>query len=232
MSDLFAACSCFGLLLTMGTFQLARVVNRLVRKEICNPLLFSTLSCGAFLLLTGTDYEIYYQNGADILEFLLTPATICLAIPLYRQFQLLKKNAGAVLAGCLAGVAAHMLGCVLMLVLFQMEPAEFITLLPKSITTAIGKGLSAELGGYPAITMATIMITGLFGAVAAPSLLRLFHITEPVSQGLAIGTSSHAAGTSRAVQLGEVQGAASSLAIVVTGLLTVVFAPLAARLVL
>lgn len=232
MSDLFAACSSFGLLLTVSTFQLARAINRRVGKEILNPLLFSVLACGAVLLLTGTDYDVYYQNGADILEFLLTPATICLAIPLYKQFQLLKKNAGAVLAGCLAGVAAHMLGCVLMLALFRMEPAEFITLLPKSITTAIGKGLSAELGGYPAITMAAIMVTGLFGAVAAPALLRLFHVTDPVSQGLAIGTASHAAGTSRAVQLGEVQGAASSLAIVVTGLLTVAAAPLFAQLVL
>ena len=124
-----------------------------------------------------------------------------------------------------------MAGCALMLVLFRMEAAEYISLLPKSITTAIGKGLSQELGGFPAITMATIMLTGLFGAVAAPALLRLFRVTEPVSQGLAIGTSSHAAGTSRAVEMGEVQGAASSLAIVVTGLLTVVAAPLMARLV-
>lgn len=230
MSELFAACSCFGLLLVLGTYQLARVINKRIGKEICNPLLFSTLVCGAFLLVTGTGYDVFYDNGADILEFFLTPATICLAIPLYKQFELLKKNTGAVLAGCLAGVTAHMLGCVLMLVLFKMETAEYITLLPKSITTAIGKGLSAELGGYPAITMATIMLTGLFGAVAAPPLLNLFRVTEPVSQGLAIGTASHAAGTSRAVQIGEVQGAASSLAIVVTGLLTVIAAPLFAQL--
>ena len=200
-------------------------------KEVCNPLLFATLLCGAVLLGTGTEYDIFYDNGGNILEFFLTPATICLAIPLYKQFELLKKNAGAVLAGCAAGVAAHMAGCALMLVLFRMEAAEYISLLPKSITTAIGKGLSQELGGFPAITMATIMLTGLFGAVAAPALLRLFRVTEPVSQGLAIGTSSHAAGTSRAVEMGEVQGAASSLAIVVTGLLTVVAAPLMARLV-
>ena len=127
-------------------------------------------------------------------------------------------------------MAAHMLGCVLMLALFQLDPAEYATLLPKSITTAIGKGLSEELGGYPAITMVTIMITGLFGAVAAPALLRLMRVTEPLAQGLAIGTSSHAAGTSRAVELGDVQGAASSLAIVVTGLLTVIAAPLFAML--
>lgn len=231
MSEILGACSCFGLLLAMGSYQLARVVNRRVEKEILNPLLFSTLFCGAVLLLTGTEYDVFYENGGKILEFLLTPATICLAIPLYKQFELLKKNTAAVLAGCIAGVAAHTAGCVLMLVLFKMEAAEYISLLPKSITTAIGKGLSEELGGYPAITMACIMLTGLFGAVTASPLLKLFGVTDPVSQGLAIGTSSHAAGTSKAVQLGEIQGAASSLAIVVTGLLTVIAAPLFAKLV-
>ena len=217
--------------MAMGSYQLARVINKRVGKEICNPLLFATLFCGAVLLGTGTEYDVFYNNGGRILEFFLTPATICLAIPLYKQFELLKKNAGAVLAGCVAGVIAHMAGCVLMLFLFHMEAAEYISLLPKSITTAIGKGLSEELGGFPAITMATIMLTGLFGAVAASPLLKVFHVTEPISQGLAIGTSSHAAGTSRAVQIGEIQGAASSLAIVVTGLLTVVAAPLFAKLV-
>lgn len=231
MNELLSACSCFGLFMAVGSFQLARIINKQTGREICNPLLFATLFCGAVLLGTGTEYDVFYTNGGKILEFFLTPATICLAIPLYKQFELLKKNVGAVLAGCVAGVAAHMAGCVLMLFLFQMEAAEYISLLPKSITTAIGKGLSEELGGFPAITMATIMLTGLFGAVAAPPLLKLFHVTEPLSQGLAIGTSSHAAGTSRAVQMGEIQGAASSLAIVVTGLLTVIAAPLFARLV-
>lgn len=231
MSELFKACSFFGFFLSAGTYQLARSINRRVGKEVCNPLLFSTLGCCAVLLLSRTDYDIYYENGGKMLEFFLTPATICLAIPLYKQFELLKKNAGAVLAGCLAGVLAHMLGCAAMLFLFHMEAAGYISLLPKSITTAIGKGLSEELGGYPAITMATIMLTGLFGAVAASPLLKLFGVHEPLSQGLAIGTSAHAAGTSRAVQLGDVQGAASSLAIVVTGLLTVIAAPVFARLV-
>ena len=230
MSELFASTAYFGMFLTLGLYQLARVINRRAGREICNPLLFATLLCCAVLLLTKTEYSVYYESGASVLELLLTPATICLAIPLYRQFALLKKNALAVAAGCVAGVAAHMLGCVLMLALFQLDPAEYATLLPKSITTAIGKGLSEELGGYPAITMVTIMITGLFGAVAAPALLRLMGVTEPLAQGLAIGTSSHAAGTSRAVELGDVQGAASSLAIVVTGLLTVIAAPLFAML--
>lgn len=230
MRDVFAACSFFGLLLAAGSYQLARSINRRVGKEICNPLLFSTLCCCGVLLLTGTEYELFYENGGKMLEFFLTPSTICLAIPLYKQFTLLKKNAGAVLAGCTAGVLAHMAGCILMLALFQMESGGYISLLPKSITTAIGKGLSEELGGYPAITMTAIMFTGLFGAVAAPGLLKLFGVTDPLCQGLAIGTSAHAAGTSRAVELGEVQGATSSLAIVVTGLLTVIAAPVFARL--
>lgn len=194
------------------------------------PLLFATLLCIAVLLVFDIDFEVY-NRGAQYLDVLLTPATICLAIPLYRQYELLRRNAVAVLAGSVAGVAAHMAGCLLMLAVFRMEAAEFITLLPKSITTAIGKSLSAELGGYPAITMAAIMITGLFGAAIAPALLRLFRVRDPLAQGLAIGTASHAAGTSTAVQMGEVQGAASSLAIVVTGLLTVIAAPLLAGLV-
>ena len=220
----------FGLFLSLAFFQLARWLNRKAGREVISPLLFATLLCIAVLLVFDIDFEVY-DRGAQYLDVLLTPATICLAIPLYRQYELLRRNAVAVLAGSVAGVAAHMAGCLLMLAVFRMEAAEFITLLPKSITTAIGKSLSAELGGYPAITMAAIMITGLFGAAIAPALLRLFRVRDPLAQGLAIGTASHAAGTSTAVQMGEVQGAASSLAIVVTGLLTVVAAPLLAGLV-
>ena len=220
----------FGLFLSLAFFQLARWLNRKAGREVISPLLFATLLCIAVLLVFDIDFEVY-NRGAQYLDVLLTPATICLAIPLYRQYELLRRNAVAVLAGSVAGVAAHMAGCLLMLAVFRLEAAEFITLLPKSITTAIGKSLSAELGGYPAITMAAIMITGLFGAAIAPALLRLFRVRGPLAQGLAIGTASHAAGTSTAVQMGEVQGAASSLAIVVTGLLTVVAAPLQAGLV-
>ena len=220
----------FGLFLSLAFFQMARWLNRKAGREVISPLLFATLLCIAVLLVFDIDFEVY-NRGAQYLDVLLTPATICLAIPLYRQYELLRRNAVAVLAGSVAGVAAHMAGCLLMLAVFRLEAAEFITLLPKSITTAIGKSLSAELGGYPAITMAAIMITGLFGAAIAPALLRLFRVRDPLAQGLAIGTASHAAGTSTAVQMGEIQGAASSLAIVVTGLLTVVAAPLLAGLV-
>ena len=230
MGEFLLESQCFDLFLSLAFFQMARWLNRKAGREVISPLLFATLLCIAVLLVFDIDFEVY-NRGAQYLDVLLTPATICLAIPLYRQYELLRRNAVAVLAGSVAGVAAHMAGCLLMLAVFRMEAAEFITLLPKSITTAIGKSLSAELGGYPAITMAAIMITGLFGAAIAPVLLRLFRVRDPLAQGLAIGTASHAAGTSTAVQMGEVQGAASSLAIVVTGLLTVVAAPLLAGLV-
>ena len=230
MSEFFSSLSFFGLALSLGTFQLGRAINRRAGREVVNPLILATLLCCGFLLVTGTDYEVYAATGGDILDYLLTPTTICLAIPLYRQYTLLKRHWKAVAAGCAAGVLAHMLGCVLMLVVFHLSAAEYITLLPKSITTAIGRSLSQELGGYPPITMVSIMITGLLGAGAAPAILKLFRVTEPLAQGLAIGTASHAAGTSRAVELGDVQGAASSLAIVVAGLLTVAVAPLFAGL--
>lgn len=215
----------FGLFLTLAMFYLARAINKKAKREVCNPLLFASVSILVLLLVFSIPYESY-ATGANHIDTLLTPATICLAIPLYRQYTLLKENVGAVLAGCTAGVIAHMLACAVLLVVFQMDSAAFATILPKSITTAIGKSLSAELGGYPAITMATIMLTGQFGAVASPALLKWFGVKHPLAQGLAIGTASHAAGTSRAVELGDIQGAASSLAIVVTGLLTVIAAPL------
>ena len=229
MNNLLTAAPFFGFFLTVGAFELARFINRKRGRAAINPLLFATVVCCLLLLLLHIDYDTYYA-GAKHLDFLLTPATICLAIPLYKQYQLLKKNASAVVAGCVAGVLAHVAFTVVLLLVFHLDAAGFATLLPKSITTAIGKSLSQELGGYPAITMATIMLTGIFGAVAAPGLLKRMHVTEPLAQGLAIGTAAHAAGTSRAVELGELQGAASSLAIVVTGLLTVVAAPLASRL--
>ena len=215
----------FGLVLTLGVFFLARSINRKAGKEVFHPLLFGTVTICLLLIALQIPYEAY-EKGASHIDVLLTPATICLAIPLYRQYTLLRENFGAVLAGVTAGIIAHMALCILLLFVLKLDSAAFATILPKSITTAIGKSLSEEMGGYGAITMATIMLTGQFGAVAAPALLKLFRVTEPLAQGLAIGTASHAAGTSRAVELGDVQGASSSLAIVVTGLLTVLVAPL------
>ena len=224
MHEFLASSAYFGLVLTLAAYQLPRLINRRLGRQVLNPLLFSILACSLVLLALDIRYETYYQ-GAGLIDALLTPATVCLAIPLYRQYELLRRNIRAVLLSCLAGVAANMAGCAAMLALFRLDASQFATLLPKSITTAIGKSLSQELGGFPATTMVTLIITGILGAVIAPGLLRLFHVTSPLAQGLAIGTSAHAAGTAKAVELGDIQGAASSLAIVVTGLLTVAAAP-------
>ena len=156
------------------------------------------------------------------MSWLLTPATVCLAIPLYEQWELLKKNHRAVILGITAGVLTS-LGTVLILCkLMNLSHEMYVTMLPKSITTAIGMGISEELGGYVTISVAVIIITGVLGNMFAEYICKLFRIKSPISRGLAIGTASHAVGTARAMELGEVEGAMSSLAIVVCGLCTVI----------
>ena len=162
-------------------------------------------------------------------SYLLTPATVCLAVPLYEQFQLLKKNAKAVLLGIFSGVLTSLGSIFLLSRLFRLDHATYVTLLPKSITTAIGVGISEELGGYVSLTVAVILITGVLGNMIAEGLCKLFRITDPIARGVAIGTSSHAIGTAKAMELGEVEGAMSSLSIVVSGMLTVLGAAVFAR---
>ena len=188
---------------------------------ICNPLLISVIVTIIAILLLGVDYESYNQS-AQYLSYLLTPATVCLAIPLYQQIVLLKKNMMAILLGIIAGVLSS-LGSVLALsFVFGLEHEYYVTLLPKSITTAIGMGVSEELGGIVTITVAVILITGIFGNVMGETICKLFHIYEPIAVGLAFGTSSHAVGTAKALELGEIEGAMSSLSIAVAGILTVI----------
>ena len=174
----------------------------------------------AVLLIFDIDYDSYYA-GAKYISYFLTPATVCLAIPLYEQFELLRKNALAILAGITAGVMTSLLTVLLLSVLFSFSHTEYVTFLPKSITTAIGMGVAEKLGGYVPIAVAVSIITGVFGNMFAEHLCRLFRITEPVAVGVAIGSSSHAIGTAKALELGELQGAISSLCIAVSGLLTV-----------
>ena len=174
------------------------------------------------------DYPTY-EAGAKYVSYLLTPATVCLAVPLYEQFQLLKKNAKAVLLGIFSGVLTSLGSIFLLSRLFRLDHATYVTLLPKSITTAIGVGVAEELGGYVSLTVAVILITGVLGNMIAEGLCKLFRITDPIARGVAIGTSSHAIGTAKAMELGEVEGAMSSLSIVVSGMLTVLGAAVFAR---
>ncbi|MBQ5674183.1 MAG: LrgB family protein, partial [Lachnospiraceae bacterium] len=197
--------------------------------SLLNPMLISIVITIAILCLFNVNYETY-NKGAKYLTYLLTPATVCLAIPLYEQFQLLKKNWKAVMLGILSGVFTNALVILSMVILFDLKHEDYVTLLPKSITTAIGIDVSNELGGYVAITVAAICITGVFGNVIGETVLRLFRIEEPIAKGVGLGTASHAIGTSKALEIGEVEGAMGSLSIVVTGILTVLLAPLFAQL--
>ena len=220
MSEILGGSAFFGVLISLLAYYLGDRLKRRLRLALCNPLLIAIALTIAALCLLGVDYETY-ASGAKYLSWLLTPATVCLAIPLYEQLALLKRNWRAILAGILAGVLAS-LGCVLALAtLFGLDHAQYVTLLPKSITTAIGMGVAEELGGDPSIAAAVIIVTGVLGNMFAEGFLKLLRIREPVARGVAIGASSHAIGTARAMELGETEGAMSGLSIAVAGLITV-----------
>lgn len=218
----------FGVLISLLSYGMGVLLKKRFRCALFNPLLVSIIATILILLLFHIDYESYYTS-AKYLSFLLTPATICLAIPLYHQLELLKHNWKAILAGIVSGILTS-LGCVLaMSWLFHLSHQEYVTLLPKSITTAIGLAVSEQLGGYMTITVAVIIITGILGNMLAETVCKVFRIREPIAKGIAIGTASHAIGTAKAMEMGELEGAMSSLAIVVSGLLTVVSASLFAQ---
>ena len=221
MRDFLCNSVYFGVTISLGGYALGLMLKKRWKCGICNPLLISVIVTIIAILLLGVDYESYNQS-AQYLSYLLTPATVCLAIPLYQQIVLLKKNMMAILLGIIAGVLSS-LGSVLALsFVFGLEHEYYVTLLPKSITTAIGMGVSAALGGIVTITVAVILITGIFGNVMGETICKLFHIYEPIAVGLAFGTSSHAVGTAKALELGEIEGAMSSLSIAVAGILTVI----------
>lgn len=223
MRDFLCNSAYFGLILCIAGYALGAFLKRKLKWGFLNPLLISIIFVILVIQILGVDYESF-NASAKYLSYLLTPATVCLAIPLYQQLSILKEHFVAVILGILAGVFSS-LGSVLGLAyLFGLSHTHYVTLLPKSITTAIGMGVSEELGGITTITVAVIVVTGVVGNVIAELVCRLFHIVEPVAVGLAIGTSSHAIGTSKAMELGEIQGAMSSLSIAVAGLLTVAVA--------
>ena len=209
----------FGVAISVLTYELGVFLKKKLKWPICNPLLISIVAVIIFLVAFDIPYESY-NAGAKYLSYLLTPATVCLAIPLYEQVELLKKHSKAIVLGLISGVITSLVCVLVLALLFHFDHAQYVTLLPKSITTAIGMGISEELGGYVTITVAVIIITGVIGNMLAETVCRIFKI-----EGIAIGASSHAVGTVKAMEIGEIEGAMSSLAIAVAGLLTVVLAP-------
>ncbi len=194
-----------------------------------NPLLVAIAFVMILVGVLGIDYDSY-NASAKYLSYLLTPATVSLAIPMYMQIERLKKTIVAILAGCIAGALSSMGTILALSIVFGLSHEQYVTLLPKSITTAIGMGVSEELNGYVTITVAVIIITGILGNVLGDLILKIARVTDPVAKGLALGSASHAIGTAHALELGEIEGAMSSLAVVVSGILTVIGASIFAGL--
>ncbi len=230
INEAFAHSSYFGFFLTVAAFAFGVWAKKKTGFALFNPLLTSSIVVIAFLLLTGVSYDTY-NAGAKYISYLLTPATVCLAIPLYKQLDLLKKNLVAVFGAITAGVITSAVCIFITCKLFGCDHATYVSFLPKSITTAIGMGVSEEAGGIVVLTVVTIILTGITGAVIAEFVFKLLHITDPIAKGLATGTSAHAIGTSKALELGEVEGAMSSLSIAVAGIMTVILVPLIAGLI-
>lgn len=221
MRNLLAESTFFGVLISIIGYEIGLFLRRKFKLAIFNPLLISIIFVIIILLAFHVNYDSY-NSGAKYLSYLLTPATICLAVPLYEQMELLKNNLKAILTGIISGVAASLGSIFLFSILFHFSHREYATLLPKSITTAIGMGVSEELGGIVTITVTVIIVTGVLGNIIAEKVCKIFRIKDPIAKGVAIGTAAHAIGTAKAMEMGEVEGAMSSLAIAVAGLITVV----------
>lgn len=218
----------FAVVLTLITYLIGLGLKKRFRLAIFNPLLVSAALMIVVMILFRIDYSVY-EAGAKYINFFLTPSTVALAVPLYEQLEPLKKNWPAILLGILAGALTSAVCVLVLAVMFGFTHEQYVTLLPKSVTTAIGMGVSQELGGIVPITVAVIAITGVLGNMMADFLCRLFKITDPIAKGIGIGSSAHAMGTARAMEIGEVEGAMSSLSIVVSGVITVFIAALFAK---
>ena len=215
MNEVVQNSTIIGIVISLLAFEIGMVLRTKFGYAVLNPLLISIILVIGFMVAFHIDYDSYVMS-ARYLSYLLTPATVALAVPLYQQMQLLKDNFLAVMLGVFSGVLTSLASILLLCLVFHMNHAEYITLLPKSMSVV------EELGGYTTITVATIIVTGILGNVLAEPVCHLFAIKSPIAKGLALGTSAHAIGTSKAMQLGEVEGAMASLAIVVCGIMTVV----------
>ena len=229
MNEVIANSASAGVVISLLAYYAGVLLRKKTGKSFVNPLLVSIILVIAFLLLFRVDYASY-QASAKYLSWFLTPATVSLAIPLYLQLERLKKNIRAILVSILAGSVASMGSVLALSVLFGFTHTQYVTFLPKSITTAIGMGVAEEMGGITAITVAVIIVTGILGNIIGEALCKALKISDPVAVGLALGTSAHAIGTAKAMELGETEGAMSSLAIVTAGIITVLLANVFAML--
>ena len=229
MNTFWETSTFFGIFITLFFYGTATALKQKIKHPLMNPMLLAIVFTILFLRLFGIEYQAY-NNSAKYISYLMTPATVCLAVPLYRQLDTLKKNFKAVMFGITSSVIITMLSVLAFARFFGLSRSSYVTMLPKSITTPIGIGVAEELGGYVAITVASIVISGILGNIFAETVCNVFGIQEPVAKGIAIGCSSHALGTVKALEMGEVEGAMSSLSIALAGILTVAAASVFATL--
>ena len=230
MSNFLSNSIFFGVLLCLLSYQAGVFLRQKTKIVAFNPLLISIIIVIFVLVMFNIKFEDFYK-GSKYISFLLTPATVALAIPLYSKLALLKSNFKAIMSGLIAGVLTSLVSIFVMSLLFGLSHENYVSMLPKSITTAIGIGVSEELGGVSTITTAVIIVTGVFGNVSADIVYKVFNIKNPIAKGIGLGSSAHAIGTSKALEMGETEGAMSSLSIAVAGIITVIFASFFAKLI-
>lgn len=224
MAEFFSELTLFPLVLTVGAYQVGLACQKKWKTPLANPLLIAVILVICVLMLTGFSTSTY-QRGAEYISWLLTPATVCLALPLYEQVKRLKDKLGAIIAGAAAGTVTSLAVIVGLCLAFGLDRTLSVSLLPKSITTAMGIVLAEQNGGIPALAAVVIFVTGVAGSLCGTLMCKLFRLEDPVAQGVAFGTAAHVIGTSKATELGSLQGAVSSLSLTVAGILTAVLFP-------
>ena len=229
MDKVFIETVYFGIVISFITYWVATKIRKKFSYPIFNPLLISAIITITILIIFDIDFETYNQ-GAKFITMLLTPSTVCLAVPLYKQIRILIKYLDAILISIFAGAIAGMFSIFIMCLLMKADPTIYYSLLPKSITTAIAIGVADKIGGISTITVGIVIVTGILGAIIAKSIFKLFRIKHPVAIGLSLGNGAHAIGTAKAIEFGEIEGAMSSLSIVIAGLITVIVAPIMSSL--
>ncbi|EHI96784.1 LrgB family protein [Clostridium sp. DL-VIII] len=224
MNDIISS-PVFGVLISLITYEIGVLIKQKLKLSIFNPLLIAIIILIVFLMKFNIKYEDY-NNGGQVISFFLAPATIALALPLYKKFSLFKANALPILAGILCGSASGIISVIVFAKMFNLSGQLAKSLIPKSITTPIGMALSNQLGGLPAITVVAIIITGIIGSIIGPFLYKILKINDKVALGIAMGSASHAVGTAKAMEIGETEGAMSGLTIAISGIVTVLIAPI------
>lgn len=220
MKDIFSS-PMFGIVLCIFTYKAALYVNQKLKTPLANPLVIAI----SFIIIILKVFNISladFQQGGDIISMFLAPATVALSLSIYRQIKVLKKYFLPIIAGCFVGCITSMSTVYFLCKLFKLDEKIIASMLSKSVTTPIAIEITNQLGGIAPITVAAVIVTGIMGAVLAPTLIKFFHIDNSIAAGVAIGASSHAVGTSKAIEIGEIEGAMSGVSIVVSGIITVI----------